>query len=132
MKAIFQCHATDDSIESPEFFAVNLSEELIQRIESHSKLCVDDICQIVSHFDDGIWETECFENEFRLRDGGLVVGPEYFWFNIYPKHGHGHLETQMQTVQKLREAFDSGRDLVFFGDFEDELKEAYEDTLEEV
>lgn len=130
MKAVFQCRATDD-LECPDFFAIDLTESLMRRIKTRARKCVDEISHIALHFYDGIWESEDFHNEFMLGKGELVVSAERIWFNIYPEKGWGQIQTVPQQISTLREALDSRRGLVFFGDNQEHLQESYSDYMQD-
>ncbi|SIR00308.1 hypothetical protein [Aquipseudomonas alcaligenes] len=130
MKAVFSAKNTVDYGSAPQYLVVTVTEELLSHIESLQALCVNGINSISATIDgEWTWESEEVQTELRLYGDELVVHQFGFWFQTNIKHqDNGHVEAKQIELRALRDDFNAGKELVFYGDDASYLQAIYEEA----
>lgn len=131
MRAVIATHCTNEYGDCPDFFVVDVTAELMEKIEKHNRLCQNGIISITADSHEGQWGGPGVEEEMRLFGQELVVGRNDVWFQIYKKHQDGHIETETVQINSLKADFEANKEVVFYGDDSDELQITYEESLSE-
>lgn len=131
MKAVIATHCTNDHGDCPNFFVVDVTAELIERIEQLNILCANGIISITADSHEGQWGGPGAEEDMRLFGQELVVDRLDAWFQIYKKHQDGHIETVRLAIESLKADFAAGKEVAFYGDDSDELEITYSESLSE-
>lgn len=131
MKAVIATHCTNEYGDCPAFFVVDVSADLMEKIEKHNRLCANGIIGITADSHEGQWGGPGVEADMRLFGQELVVVRNCVWFQIYKKHQDGHIETESVLIKTLKADFEAGKEIVYYGDDSDELQITYEESLSE-
>jgi len=129
MKAVIATHCTQEYGECPDFFIVDVTVELIEKIEHLTKLCKGGILSINADSHEGQWGSPETEINMRLQGQELAVTAHGFWFQIYRKNQDGQIETDQLDIKTLKADVEAGKEIMFYGDDSDELEITYEESL---
>lgn len=126
MKAIISAHCTCEYGNSPEFLELEVTQELIEAMESLQALCVNGITAIHATIA-GAWEWGSADVADELRLGGdeFVVTTIGAWFQTNARHQDGQIETDVFSISGLRADFDAGKEVEFYGHSDGSLQETY-------
>lgn len=129
MKAIISAHCTCEYGNSPQFLELEVTQELIEAMESLQTLCVNGITAIHATIEgEWEWESEEVADELRLGGDDVVVTATGVWFQTNAKHQDGHIETDEFSLTGLRADFEAGKEVVFYGHSDGSLQETYEEA----
>lgn len=131
MKAVIKAHCTNEYGDCPDFFVVDVTADLMERIEQLNRLCQNGIIRITAECHEGQWGGPGVEEDMRLFGQELVVDRADFWLQIFKKHQDGHIETERVLIKTLKADFEAGKEIVYYGDDSDELQITYEESLSE-
>lgn len=131
MKAVIATHCTNEYGNCPDFFVVDVTADLMERIEQLNRLCENGIISITAENHEGQWGGPGVEADMRLFGQELVVDRNDVWFQIYMKHQDGHIETESVLIKTLKADFEAGKEIVYYGDDSDNLQITYEESLSE-
>jgi len=129
MKAVIATHCTNEYGDCPEFFVVDVTAELMERIEQLTRLCENGIISITADSNEGQWGGPGIEDEMRLFGQEIVVSRDDFWFQIYKKHQDGHIETESVHTNSFRADIEANKEVVFYGSDSEDLHNTYEQSL---
>ena len=97
---ILKVFATGEDIDSPAWVKVELTKELLQRVEYLSALCLEHNLRSVTTYDaPAEWD---LEDEVHLTHDRLEVHGLFFWFACMTKFGNYLCESGSFTLEILR------------------------------
>lgn len=130
MKAVVEAFNTADYGDSPQFLELEVTEDLLATLEALQALCVNGIISVNATISgEWVWESEAVERDLRLYGDDVVVNKHGVWFQTFVKHQErGHVECKELSLIELRNDFNGGKDVVFYGDDPDSIESCYEDA----
>ena len=97
---ILKVFATGEDIDGPSWVKVELTKELLQRVEHLSALCLEhNLRSVTTHDAPAEWD---LEDEVRLSHDRLEVQGPFFWFACVTKFGNYLHESGSLTLEILR------------------------------
>ena len=131
MRAVIATRCTNEYGDCPGFFVVDVTADLMERIEQLNRLCENGIISITADSREAQWGGPGVEADMRLFGQELVVVRNDVWFQIYKNHQDGHIETESVLIKTLKADFEANKEIVYYGDDSDELQITYEESLSE-
>jgi hypothetical protein len=99
-----EARSTSEYGDSPAYAKLNVTPGLLAQIKELSGLCEShNLCSVHVDGSPDFWGPKGSEDEFRLRDGELVVTKDGFWFTARPKHADYDIETSYVDVPSFLE-----------------------------
>ena len=131
MKAVFSVSASDDFLDTPSFFVIEITQEVVALIERLQEKLDDDVVSVVADAPFCVWEDEEVEDELSLFGDEMIVGRTgCLQFKTYAKHSNGCIETSVETIKQVVADFEEGKALVFYSGDVDTLKELWQENQE--
>lgn len=130
MKAVISVSSTTDSEVKPLFVVVDITADFVHRIEQMMLACTNGIVRVVMDSADGVWQCDQDEMELYLFGDELVVDRlGAVWMLTYSKTLDRVFETTIVELTTIRNDFEAGEELVFYGHNENDMRELYEEIF---
>lgn len=124
---VMGAHATNDHDEGPQYCAITITVEFLERLAKVRKVINENELSEVRFYDvPDLWGPAGIEEDARLDQAEVVVTGSSFWFSDFAKRSNCYFESELMEFDSLEQLLtDSAPGALVF--VSDDLRSLYEE-----